>query len=270
MTGTPLQNRLGDLATLLKFLRPYPYGDAKQFDSDIGRLWKAGDLEEAVKRLKRLMRCLVLRRPKTTIELPPRHNLLCPLDFSHAELSTYNEAKERAIKRIDEALYSSDTSGAYANALQQIDALRMICNLGSHYRPSGQSRKTKLQTDDWDNHAQQAFDSQREFGDVSCCLCKLTLDATESTIAEMDTQCSPLFSRCAKFICAGCTSNGASRLVELSCGHTPQCPLARVSVNGFANQVGLASGTLLHLEALPTKISALVAEVKALEKDVKW
>lgn len=146
----------------------------------------------------------------------------------------------------------------------------MICNLGSHYRPSGQSRKTKLQIDDWDNHAQQAFDSQREFGDVSCCLCKLTLDATESIIAETNTLCSPLFSRCANFICAGCTGNGASRLVELSCGHTPQCPMARVSVNDSANQVGLASGALLHPEALPTKILALVAEVKALEKDVKW
>jgi hypothetical protein len=46
--------------------------------------------------------------------------------------------------------------------------------------------------------------------------------------------------------------------------------MARVSINDFANQVGLASGALLYPEALPTKILALVAEVKALEEDVKW
>ncbi|KAF4631765.1 hypothetical protein G7Y89_g6362 [Cudoniella acicularis] len=241
VTGTPLQNRLSDLGTLLKFLRPYPYGDAKQFDTDIGQLWKAGNLEEAVKRLKRLIRCLVLRRPKATIDLPARHNLLYPLDFNPEELSIYQEVKARALRRIDEALFStSDTSSAYANALRQIDALRMICNLGSHYRPSGQTRKLKNRVDDWDNRAQQAFDSQREFSDVSCYLCKLTLEATES-----------------------------SRSIELSCGHTPPCSLARVSVNDSANQAGLASNALLHPEALPTKVAALVSQVKALEKDVK-
>jgi SNF2 family DNA or RNA helicase len=35
VTGTPLQNRLGDIATMCQFLRVYPYGDRKAFHRDI-------------------------------------------------------------------------------------------------------------------------------------------------------------------------------------------------------------------------------------------
>ncbi|RSM00791.1 hypothetical protein CEP52_008933 [Fusarium oligoseptatum] len=50
VTGTPIQNRLGDLATLFKFIRAHPYTDQRRFDVDISRLWKAGEYEEAIKK----------------------------------------------------------------------------------------------------------------------------------------------------------------------------------------------------------------------------
>lgn len=67
VTGTPILNRLSDLATLLKFIRVYPYTDPKRFDADISLPWRSGDDEEAVKRLKLLSGCLLLRRAKITI-----------------------------------------------------------------------------------------------------------------------------------------------------------------------------------------------------------
>jgi SNF2 family DNA or RNA helicase len=75
VTGTPIQNRLGDLASLLKFIRPYPYTDPKNFDADVSQTWKSGKDEEAVNRLKRLLACLLLRRPKGAIDLPARRDL---------------------------------------------------------------------------------------------------------------------------------------------------------------------------------------------------
>jgi SNF2 family DNA or RNA helicase len=47
--GTPIQSRVGDLAALLKFIRAYPYDDIRQFDAEIGKVWKTGDVEEAAK-----------------------------------------------------------------------------------------------------------------------------------------------------------------------------------------------------------------------------
>ena len=93
VTGTPIQNRLSDLATLLKFIRVHPYTDLKRFDADISRLWKFGEDEEAVKRLKHLSACLLLRRAKGTINLPPRRDMQCPVDFTREERAIYDKMR---------------------------------------------------------------------------------------------------------------------------------------------------------------------------------
>ena len=78
VTGTPIHNRLADFAALLKFLRVYPYSDSKRFERDVSNFWKAGDAAEGARRLKRLSRCLLLRRPKHTVELPFRKDCNVP------------------------------------------------------------------------------------------------------------------------------------------------------------------------------------------------
>ena len=103
VTGTPLQNRLGDVATLFKFIRAYPYTDRRCFDADITHLWKVGQYLEAIKRLKRLSKCLLLRRNKGTVSLPTRRDLQCPVDFNSEERALYNKLREKAIVSIDEA-----------------------------------------------------------------------------------------------------------------------------------------------------------------------
>ncbi|OAA58523.1 short chain dehydrogenase reductase [Niveomyces insectorum RCEF 264] len=54
VTGTPLQNRLSDLAALLSFVRAHPYDGPKRYEANIARPWKAGEDEKAAKRLKAL------------------------------------------------------------------------------------------------------------------------------------------------------------------------------------------------------------------------
>ncbi|KAH7171392.1 P-loop containing nucleoside triphosphate hydrolase protein [Dactylonectria macrodidyma] len=108
VTGTPIQNRLSDLAALLHFLRVDPYMDRKQFDSEISNVWKGGDTDEAIKRLKRLAGCLILRRKRTTISLPPRRDLQCPVEFTVAEREVYNEIRNQVISRIDYLIYENN------------------------------------------------------------------------------------------------------------------------------------------------------------------
>lgn len=125
VTGTPIQNRLTDLAALLKFLQVHPYTDTRLFEADITHLWKAGQAEEAVNRLKKLSRCLVLRRPKTTINLPPRTDLRCPVDFSTDGRALYDEIKTQTIANITEAaLEGVDQSPLrFVNVIQQINSI---------------------------------------------------------------------------------------------------------------------------------------------------
>src|SRR5437016_621402 len=92
-TGTPIQNKIGDLAALLKFIRAHPYTEIRQFDADIGSMWKSGYIEEAVARLRKLSAGLILRRPRTVIELPPRTDLKFPVEFSPPERELYEQLK---------------------------------------------------------------------------------------------------------------------------------------------------------------------------------
>lgn len=278
VTGTPIQNRLGDLATLLKFIRVYPYTDPRLFDTDIAHFWKSGQDEEAAKRLQRLSACILLRRPKTTINLPPRKDLRCPIDFSREERELYAEIREQTITRIDEALQSSsETSRAsvYVNVLQQIESLRLVCNLGLHYHVRHQkSLDVPSEASDWTVVAQQAFNVQRGMGSIVCAQCSSTLELTETLLDDSSTAYqNPTFSRCLKFVCGDCMHRMSKAGRKMGCGHRPACPTASVSIStNIFEDVSDVVPRLMKASSvgLPSKIEALVIDIKSLPPDTKW
>lgn len=285
VTGTPIQNRLGDLAALFKFLDVYPYGDIRRFDTDITDLWKSGESKQAVERLKHLSRCLILRRPKTTIKLPTRKDVRCLVNFTPEERVLYEHVKHQAIAHLAEASTNFDRSEtsqsiSFVNVIQQINALRMICNLGLHYGSRHDAKVSEYQFNspqavDWASIAQQAFNFQSEITSISCQRCKASLDITERLLTESGSGYveSPLFSQCLMFICPDCLqrSNGDS----LSCGHEPPHPFAPVSLNAsvleesLLTAVNCAVGSYTASTGLPSKITSLMTQLKAQPSDVK-
>jgi SWI/SNF-related matrix-associated actin-dependent regulator of chromatin subfamily A3 len=69
MTGTPIQNQLTDLASILKFLRAYPFSDPKVFELEISDPWRKSN-SEGVAGLKSLLKDVALYRPNSIIQLP--------------------------------------------------------------------------------------------------------------------------------------------------------------------------------------------------------
>ncbi|KAK1253636.1 hypothetical protein MKX07_001713 [Trichoderma sp. CBMAI-0711] len=120
VTGTPIQNRLGDLTALLKFLQVYPYSEEHIFNADISHLWKIGRIDEAVRRLKRLAGCILLRRPKTIIQLPPRHDFKQFVDLAPAERELYQDFRMRTKSHIEQALSVNDKSTKAYSGLTRI------------------------------------------------------------------------------------------------------------------------------------------------------
>ncbi|TGJ84976.1 hypothetical protein E0Z10_g3806 [Xylaria hypoxylon] len=180
-----------DEASLLKFIRATPYDDMKQFETAISSLWKSGEDEEAVRRLQYLSVCLLLRRTKEAIDLPPKQDLLCPVDFSPDERAAYEKLRQQAIYSIDEAVYGHHGSTRqynHANALQKIESLRLFSDLGLQYH----ARHEPHADQDWPRIAQQAFNSRR---------------AIEPLIFSK-----PQFSSCMKFVCV---STGGDAFEEI-------------------------------------------------------
>ncbi|KAI8626352.1 hypothetical protein F5Y19DRAFT_447177 [Xylariaceae sp. FL1651] len=276
VTGTPIQNRLGDLASLLKFIRAYPYTDPKHFDADVSRPWKSGEDKEAVKRLKRLSACLLLRRPKGAIDLPPRKDLVCHVDFTQEERAVYEQIRHQTITNIDEAL-GNDTGPSkpyvYVNVLQQIESLRLFSNLGLHYlsRHTKTSQKSS-ELEQWKSNAQQAFNSQREMTSIVCFQCSAALGLTETLLDDSAHATeSARFTSCLKFTCSECASKTSHSGQTASCGHTPSCPVASVSTSGIALEEVesfIAPQAQISL-ALPSKIKALLEDIRRVPSDVK-
>ncbi|KAI8721575.1 Helicase ATP-binding domain-containing protein [Fusarium sp. LHS14.1] len=270
VTGTPIQNRLGDLATLFKFIRAHPYTDQRRFEIDISRLWKDGEYEEAIKRLKRLSACMLLKRPKGTVDLPVRRDMQCPVNFNAEERALYDKLRNETITRINEALKGDiepTRTGMYVNVLQQIESLRLVCNLGIHYHTRhGKAPAASLEVDSWVSTAQGAFNVQREMETPVCIQCGSTLEISETLLEDpsIPRQSAQFFS-CLKFICVDCTQRQSRRVLD--CGHNPRCQVAAVSTNSSALE---SSPEEIQTEmgatsiGLSSKVEALITDIKAL------
>lgn len=217
----------------------------------------------------------MLRRPKSTISLPLRRDFQRPLDFSDEERKAYNRVRGQAITKIDEALHSgSDPSRnvAYVNVLQQIESLRLICNLGLYYHSRHEETSHKLR-ENWDSMAQTAFNSQREIKTMACLHCSADVGLAESLL-DGKHEAGGQFFRCLRFRCGDCSGkNRRSHAVGPGCGHRPACPAATVSLVGQAIENPPSLVTLREPEAgmeLPSKIRALVEDIKSLPSDTKW
>jgi SNF2 family DNA or RNA helicase len=239
-------------------------------------MWKEGNANDALKRLKRLAAYLILRRTQNTIQLPLRRDLQCAVEFTEAEREVYEEIRNTTTARIDDMLYESSDDARpleYINVLQQIEAMRMICNLGMHYhdrRNIGAVAQNK--PDDWVTVAQQTFNLQGEMGGMQCRYCTTVTDTSASLLNGIQGQQPLQLSKCLQLICFDCIS--MKRPVD--CGHSPLCDFARVYLNPNTleetplslNNFGSAASLPQTLK-FPPKVTALVAQLKALPPGVK-
>ncbi|KAL6878767.1 SNF2 family N-terminal domain-containing protein [Trichoderma novae-zelandiae] len=273
VTGTPIQNRLGDLTALLRFLRLYPYSEEHRFNTDISHLWKMGRIDEAVKRLKRLAGCILLRRPKTVIQLPPRHDFKLFVELAPAERHLYQNFKTRTLSHIEQALSVDgrlSQTYSYASMLQRIEAMRMICNLGVYYKVRYDLQAYNEQTSQsWTEAAQQMFNIRRGMSSIQCRLCLGVADSTEGTIDEAEPPAISLFSQCLEFICFTCLSTRSTYPVLRSCSHETLCPTAPISTDIFDTDDASSLTTGQLGAGLPTKISLLIQDLQSLSHEVK-
>ncbi|KAI0876954.1 SNF2 family N-terminal domain-containing protein [Hypoxylon argillaceum] len=275
VTGTPIQNRLSDLAALLKFLRVYPYDDVRRFDADITHLWKSRQAEEAVRRLKILSQCLILRRPKATINLPLRTDLRYPVHFTPDERALYEDIKTQTITTMREA---SRSAPRFVNVIQQINLMRLICNLGLHYSFQHEHNPAPNynlpETSDWERTAQQTFKFRCETNTVTCELCGLSTNVTETLLEDSGATSKPLFSQCLRFFCSDCTQSPRRGARKISCGHAPPHSMAIVSLNRStfeedAIHTPVLNTSTLASTGLPSKVLALVTDLSHQAHDVK-
>jgi non-specific serine/threonine protein kinase len=132
LTGTPVENQVGDLWSLFDFCNPGLLGTARQFKSYIDKLQKrrAGG---AFAPLRRLVRPYILRRmktdPKIVPDLPEKTEMRCDCTLSKKQATLYSATVGDFQKRLKNA----DGMARRGLVLSVLMQLKQICNHPAHF-----------------------------------------------------------------------------------------------------------------------------------------
>ncbi|KAI8947306.1 hypothetical protein F4801DRAFT_561360 [Xylaria longipes] len=208
VTGTPIQNSLADICGLLSFLRFRPYDSTKSFDEDIIECFRRGNIEEGTRRLKALCQPIMIRRPKSVIVLPTRQDLIKEVDFSADERQEYQKVEasfQKVACNADE--FSSEAQGSMS-AIQLINKLRLVCNLGvcSTARTLPIGEQTNLTTPEIEDSAETIIASEVALGSAGCEECHEIIDILDTGIT---TGIAPYayYSQCCRLYCSRCVTS---------------------------------------------------------------
>ena len=135
LTGTPIENRLGDLWSIFDFINPGLLGSSKQFSSFVKRL--ADRSHNPYGPLRDLVRPYILRRLKTDksiiADLPDKTEVktFCPLSRKQAALY------QQAVAELASQLEDVDGIKRRGIVLAFLMRLKQVCNHPSHWLGDG-------------------------------------------------------------------------------------------------------------------------------------
>ena len=123
LTGTPVQNHLGELWNLFQFANPGLLGSHEQFRQKYIIPIEQQDNKERSRQLKRIVSPFMLRRTKQEVieELPDKTEINMPVELSDDELAVYEVIRRRAKQLLED---ERSASGVSVNTLAEITRLR--------------------------------------------------------------------------------------------------------------------------------------------------
>lgn len=129
LTGTPLENNLGELWSLFAFLAPALFGDRKNFQ----KRWRnpierAGDTERQAA-LARYVRPFLLRRTKALVaaELPPKTEIVESITMDAAQRNLYEGIRLAMHSKVREAIAANGLARSHIVILEALLRLRQTC-----------------------------------------------------------------------------------------------------------------------------------------------
>ncbi|KAM5346490.1 hypothetical protein ACJ41O_009495 [Fusarium nematophilum] len=210
LSGTPMQNNLDELQSLVKFLRIRPYDDLKEWKDHIDLPLKNGKGHIAIRRLHSLLRCFMKRRTKeilkeagalnpggkpsdegeastTGFKVTERKVVTVATELSPAERKFYDRLEARADRSI-EAMMRGRVN--YANALTLLLRLRQACNHPKLVEGKLEKDKDALSTDSSQKSQDADIDAMADMfagmGIVSkdCNICGRGLSSEDNTLGR--------------------------------------------------------------------------------------
>jgi hypothetical protein len=140
LTGTPVENRLSELWSIMHFLNPGYLGARQRFRSEFALPIERYQDEEALRRLKQLTSPFILRRVKTDPsviqDLPDKVETKVYCHLTEEQATLYEAVVQDAMRKIEEQDEGIERRGLVLSMLMQ---LKQICNHPVQYLHQGES-----------------------------------------------------------------------------------------------------------------------------------
>ncbi|KAK7985105.1 hypothetical protein PG988_002727 [Apiospora saccharicola] len=139
LSGTPMQNSVEEMGSLIHFLRIKPYDDPQEFKRKFNALYprnKGGfeNPEKVMKSLQVLLRAIMLRRTKTStvdgepiINLPPKTEITDHVVFTVDEQQYYDDLEHASRVEFSKYLRAGTIGKHYQYVLVKLLRLRQAC-----------------------------------------------------------------------------------------------------------------------------------------------
>ena len=189
LTGTPVQNRLEDIGSLVAFLRFGPFDNVADFKKYIVAPIMKG---QGIRALRLLLDSICLRRTKILLHLPDLKDEYRLLKFSDEERDLYDAAEAEMSQTIKRQEMIEKSKRRYFGIFQLQLRLRRICDLGTF--ESRYSRTTE--SDDFD--PDETLATLRERTNAECIYCGLKVSKTQSGSGRAESTSRPVVICCVR------------------------------------------------------------------------
>ena len=129
LTGTPVQNHLGELWSQFHFLMPGLLGDDKQFNTVFRKpIEQRGDVQRK-NLLARRVKPFMLRRTKDKVatELPPKTEIVLPIELDGAQRDLYETVRVAMDRKVRDAIDAKGLARSQIVILDALLKLRQVC-----------------------------------------------------------------------------------------------------------------------------------------------
>lgn len=264
MTGTPIQNSIDDLASLLRFLRIPLLEDAATFRKHIiGQTKVPGAVsKEGLENLKLVLRAICIRRGSShlaTIGVVPKD---IRINLTTTEREAYDSIGKTMKNSLDAAVSSRKSRGASQAILRGILKLRQSCNNGEQQARSSATSKYNLD---------EKISLLEQGSEPSCVFCEApVLVNGEIALAE-----SPYLTSCDRLVCGSCVPKICSEMITDEQMAAETCTICGAG-HDKKNQLAELSQSLPDTmpkesrSAPPSKLLALLNDVMENYEEEKW
>ncbi|XP_057474411.1 DNA repair protein RAD5A [Actinidia eriantha] len=135
LTGTPIQNKLEDIYSLLRFLKIEPWGNWAWWNKLVQKPFEEGD-ERGLRLVQSILRPIMLRRTKFSTDregrpilvLPPVDARVIYCELTEAEKDFYEALFKRSKVKFDQFVEQGRVLHNYASILELLLRLRQCCD----------------------------------------------------------------------------------------------------------------------------------------------